>query len=77
MTFQAHAAIAVSPFGNIGSSISLKADEKNLTLQFTQENKVTKGISAMCIHAGFHQTLFPGVISDGHIQLAANSSSER
>ncbi|ROJ13809.1 hypothetical protein DPX16_19684 [Anabarilius grahami] len=74
--FQAHAAIAVSPFGNFGSSISLKADEKNVTLQFTQENKVTKDTSAMCIHAGFHQTLFPGVISDGHIQLAANSSSE-
>ncbi|XP_051722649.1 uncharacterized protein LOC127497907 isoform X1 [Ctenopharyngodon idella] len=74
--YHAHATIAVSPFGNIGSSISLKADEKNVTLHFSQENKVTKGISAVCIHAGFHQTLFPGVTSDGHIHLAANSSSE-
>lgn len=77
MTFQANAAITVSPFGNISSSISLKANEKNATLHFTLDNKVAKGINTVCVHAGFHQTLFPGVTSDGHIHLAANSSSER
>lgn len=77
MTLQAHAEITVSPFGNISRSISLKADGKNVTLHFTQENKVAKGISDVCIHAGFHQALFPGLPSDGHFHLAANSSSER
>uniref|UniRef100_A0A9J7Z687 Si:dkeyp-106c3.1 n=1 Tax=Cyprinus carpio carpio TaxID=630221 RepID=A0A9J7Z687_CYPCA len=74
--YHANAAITVSPFGNISSSISLKANEKNATLHFTLDNKVAKGINTVCVHAGFHQTLFPGVTSDGHIHLAANSSSE-
>ncbi|XP_016386351.1 uncharacterized protein LOC107722497 [Sinocyclocheilus rhinocerous] len=74
--YHANAAITVSPFGNISSSISLKANEKNATLHFTLDNKVAKGIDTVCVHAGFRQTLFPGVTSDGRIHLAANSSSE-
>ncbi|XP_043117620.1 uncharacterized protein LOC122360826 [Puntigrus tetrazona] len=74
--YHANAAVKVSPLGNIGSSISLKANEKNATLRFNLDNEVAKGISAMFVHAGFHQTLFPGVTSDGHIHLAANLSSE-
>jgi len=77
ITFQAHAEIIVSPFGNIGSSISLKADGKNATLHFTQENKMTNGSSDVGINAGFQQTLFPDLPSDGRIHLAAISSSER
>ncbi|XP_039517178.1 uncharacterized protein LOC120471430 [Pimephales promelas] len=74
--YHAHAEIIVSPFGNIGSSISLKADGKNATLHFTQENKMTNGSSDVGINAGFHQTLFPDLPSDGRIHLAAISSSE-
>ncbi len=77
MIFQANAAVTVSPLGNIGSSINLKANEKNATLHFNLNNKVAKSINTVCVHAGFHQTLFPGVTSDGQIHLAANSSSER
>ncbi len=76
MIFQANAAVTVSPLGNI-ASINLKANEKNATLHFNLNNKVVKSINTVCVHAGFHQTLFPGVTSDGQIHLAANSSSER
>ncbi|XP_073705892.1 uncharacterized protein [Garra rufa] len=74
--YHAQAAITVSPLGNISSSISLKANEKNATLHFTLDNKVEKGINTVGFHTGFHQTLFPGVTSDGRIHLSANSSPE-
>ncbi|KAF4116813.1 hypothetical protein G5714_001366 [Onychostoma macrolepis] len=74
--YHANAAVIVSPLGNIGSSVNLKANEKNVTLHFNLNNKMAKGINTVCVHAGFHQTLFPGVTSDGQIHLAANTSSE-
>lgn len=69
--------MTVSPTGNISSTINFNEDEKNATLFFTFENTLPNGVNAVYIHAGFHQTLFPEVTSDGRIYLAANSSSKR
>ncbi|XP_065125287.1 uncharacterized protein [Paramisgurnus dabryanus] len=74
--YHAHGVMTVSSTGNISSSISLKEDEKNATLYFTLENTVPYEVNPVDIHVGFHQTLFPGISSDGHIHLAANSSSK-
>ncbi|XP_056320730.1 uncharacterized protein LOC130234526 [Danio aesculapii] len=75
--YQANSAITVSLFGNISSSISLKADEKNSTIHLTLENKAAKGSNAVSIYADFHQNLLAGVTPESHIHLYANCSSER
>lgn len=67
----------VSPTGNINSTISLNEDETFFTLFFTLQNTVPDGVNAMYVHAGFHQTLFPEVTSDGRIHLSTNSSSNK
>ncbi|XP_073779106.1 uncharacterized protein si:dkeyp-106c3.1 isoform X4 [Danio rerio] len=75
--YQANTAMIVSHFGNISSSISLQADEKNSTIHLILENKAGKGSNALSIYADFHQTLLAGVTPEGHIHLYANCSSER
>lgn len=76
--FQAYLTLEKTPSGNISSSIYLRTDGKlNAMLDVSLANAIRKNIHVVDFNLSFQQTLFTPVITDLHLHLSANASSDR
>lgn len=76
--FQAYFTLEKTDSRNISSSVYLQSDGKiNAMLDVYLANAIRKGIHTVNFNLSFQQTLILLVITDLHVHLSANSSSDR